>query len=417
MIPPEQVVARLGPRPGVIWLDGGQSRQGWSIVAFDPVEVLTDATDWPRHARGLGRSPTNSQDLPFIQGVLGYVGFEAGPSVLPPSPVLGPRDTPEPRVWLGRYEGALLYRHADATWFATGSARTHADALLAPGPPLSAPPPPAPTASTRTVPQSRFEAGVRRVLELVRAGDCYQVNLTRPVFVDAAGPAWPAYRRLRRADAAYGAYLQLEEDLAVLSNSPELLLEVVGRSVRSLPIKGTRPRGTTPTEDAALAAALQAAPKDQAELTMIVDLVRNDLSRVCEVGSVRTTGRRVTTHPTLHHAVQQVTGTLRSDVDAWSALAAAFPPGSVTGAPKLRACERIRELEPHPRGVYCGAIGGVCDSGRSVWNVAIRTAVVGPGGTRFHVGGGIVAASDPTEEWVETEVKARALARALLPDG
>lgn len=408
MIGPEQVVDRLGPRPGVMWLDGGQGRSGWSVVAFDPVEVITSASDWPAAGRALGR-PADPAGVPFTSGVLGYVGYGAGAAVP------GQAETPEPPVWLGRYEGALCYRHADRTWHPTGAAVPHASTLLAPGPPL---PPVAPAplgARDRTVTQRAFEDGVRRILDLIRAGDCYQVNLTRPVYVSGAGDPWAAYRRLRSADASFGAFLRASDDVSVLSNSPELLLRVDGGTLTSIPIKGTRARGATPAADEALQRELRDAAKDQAELTMIVDLVRNDLSRVCTVGSVHTGPREITTHPTLHHAVQAVHGTLVPGLTPWDALAAAFPPGSVTGAPKLRACQRIAELESDPRGVYCGAIGAVCDTGQAVWSVAIRTAVMHARAARFHVGGGIVADSQPTLEWEETEVKARALERALLP--
>ena len=425
---PEAVVAALGPRPGVVWLDGGQAgarADGWSIVAWDPVEVATDADAWPADGRALGRAPSGTparrgeqgaEAAPFWSGVLGYVGFEAGAAV---DAVPAGRPTPEPPVWLGRFEGALCYRHRDRTWHATGTPEVRAtgaallERVVNEARALPSPPPPPVGARAHSVPRESHEAGVRQILAWIRAGDCYQVNLTRPVFVAGVGDAWAAYRRLRQAHAAYGAFLQLTPDCAVLSNSPELLLRIEGTRVLSCPIKGTRPRGTSELDDRALAEALAASPKDHAELTMIVDLVRNDLSRVCEVGSVRAGPRRLTTHPTLHHAVQGVEGRLMPGRDAWDALAASFPPGSVTGAPKVRACQRIRELEPHPRGVYCGAIGGVCDTGRAVFNVAIRTGVVAGHDGRYHVGGGIVADSVPADEWEETEVKARALAAAL----
>src|SRR5690606_33371615 len=167
------------------------------------------------------------------------------------------------------------------------------------------------------------------------------------------GP-WPSWRRLRRLSApAYGAWLRLDERIVVQSNSPELYLAVDGREVVSLPIKGTRPRDAE--RDAELAAELLASPKEQAELTMIVDLVRNDLARVCEPGTIRAGARVVTPHANVHHAAQRVEGRLAAGRDLWDAFAHAFPPGSVTGAPKIRACQRIAELEDEPRGVYCGA--------------------------------------------------------------
>jgi para-aminobenzoate synthetase component 1 len=258
-------------------------------------------------------------------------------------------------------------------------------------------------------------AGVRRILDWVAAGDCYQVNLTRAVHLRAAGDPWQAYRRLRKTGpAAFGAFLRLSATQAVLSNSPELLMSVRDGVVRSRPIKGTRARGGDVDADRANRDALWASPKDRAELTMIVDLVRNDLGRVAQVGSVRTTARQIAALPNVHHAWQEVSARLEASLDGWDALAAAFPPGSVTGAPKARACTRIAELENEPRGVYCGAIGFVDIRGRSMWNVAIRTAVFDSDNARYHLGGGIVAASVGRDEWLETVAKGTVLAEALL---
>ncbi|MBX2796252.1 MAG: anthranilate synthase component I family protein [Myxococcales bacterium] len=414
---PEAVVHALGPRPGVVWLDGGHGAAGWSVVAWDPVEVITDETQWPDAARHLQRPSDAQGELPFSAGVIGYVGFGAGHAV---QPVPSQPATPEPPVWLGRYDAALCFDHAQQRWHATGptAARAAAHALLDRA---SAPPePPPPSGEVRPEPdeQAAFEASVRQILHWIQIGDCYQVNLTRPVFVQHAGASWDAYRRLRRADAPHGAFLKLDADHAVLCNSPELLLRVEGQQLRSDPIKGTRPRGATRSDDQRLRSELLASRKDLAELTMIVDLVRNDLGRVATIGSVRTDPRRLTQHPTVLHTSQAVHATLRPELDVWHALAASFPPGSVTGAPKVRACERIRQLESHGRGVYCGAIGFVCDSGRAAFNVAIRTAVMHGTQARYHVGGGIVAQSVPSDEYEETQTKATALHRALVgPEG
>jgi para-aminobenzoate synthetase component 1 len=328
-------------------------------------------------------------------------------------PAQGP--TPEPEVSLSRYEGALCYRHEDRTWHPAGSAsfRRAARRVLAGASPL-APPPPAPLIrSARTVRRGVFEDRVRQVLAWIAAGDCYQVNLTRSVHLDGAGDPWGAWRRLRRiSGAAYGAWLALP-DATILCNSPELFLQVDGREVSSYPIKGTRPRHADPVVDHAMAGELRRSEKERAELTMIVDLVRNDLGRIAIPGTVRWEPRRVTAHANVHHASQRVSARLVDDADAWTTLQATFPPGSVTGAPKVRACQRIAELEDGPRGVYCGAIGYVADGGNSAWNVAIRTAVWRGDAVRYHVGGGIVADSDPTAEWWETVHKGTILGRAF----
>jgi para-aminobenzoate synthetase component 1 len=239
------------------------------------------------------------------------------------------------------------------------------------------------------------------------------VNLTRPVHVESVDDPWQAYRRLRRASSAhFGAFLRLDQDLAILSNSPELFLEVRGRQVASMPIKGTRPRGDTAEHDAELSEELLRSPKDRAELAMIVDLVRNDLGRVSIPGTVRCAERSLSALANVHHAAQRVEAILDPAIDLWDALVATFPPGSVTGAPKVRATHRIAQLEPSGRGVYCGAIG-YASGGRSDWSVAIRTAVWHTGKARYHVGGGVVAASEPAAEWAETEAKGTALLLAL----
>jgi anthranilate/para-aminobenzoate synthase component I len=252
---------------------------------------------------------------------------------------------------------------------------------------------------------------VSRALDAIAAGDVYQLNLSRPVFVPGAHDAWQVWRRLRAASAPErGAFLRLRPDLAVLSHSPETFLDLRDGRLRTVPIKGTRPRSAD--DDAALAALLTS-EKERAELTMIVDLCRNDLGRVAAPGTVEAGVRRLRSHPYVHHAEQAVTATLAPGLDAWDALAAAFPPGSVTGCPKVAATHLIRALEPGARGVYCGAIGFVSASGSAAWSVAIRTAVVGPDAARYHVGGGIVADSTPPAEWEETEAKGVLLAHAL----
>ena len=416
---PEAVFALVQDRPGAVWLDGGAERTGWSILAWAPTEIVTDGASWPESGRRLGRSAPRG-GVPFAGGVLGYVGYGAGHRV---ETVPAEAPTPEPEVWLGRFEGGLCFDHRDGTWHPAGSPAFVADAVrvLAAARPLP-PPPPAPRVhDRRTVDPARYAAHVRRILALIAAGDCYQVNLTRPVHLSGTGDPWAAWRRLRAASSAdRGAFLRVGDDLAILSNSPETLLEVHGRALASRPIKGTRPRAADPERDLALAAALDASEKDRAELMMIVDLVRNDLGRVAVPGTVRTGHREITAHANVFHAAVEVTATLDPGHDAWSALAAVFPPGSVTGAPKVRACQRIAEIEAAPRGVYCGAIGYVADGGDASWSVAIRTAVAHGDTVRYHVGGGVVADSDPEAEWMETVHKGTALEAAFAsgdPDG
>lgn len=398
MLTPEHVFASVADRPGAVWLDGDS---GWSVLAWDPVEVVAAPRDWVGEGRRLSRGAAG--EAPFTEGCIGYVGFGAGHRVLPVP--AGP-PTEEPESWLARYDGALCFRHADHTWHPTGR-RSASDVRGAPLPPVA---PPDGRVVGTSLDREAWIQRVEAIRALLEAGDCYQVNLTRVVHVDGVADPFAAYRRVRGNHADRGAFLR-PGDVAVLSNSPEVLLDVDGRRARSEPIKGTRPRRADPAEDAALAADLDESPKERAELTMIVDLVRNDLGRVAVAGSVVAGRRRVSPHGNVHHAAQAVEATLRDGLDAWDALAAAFPPGSVTGAPKVRACERIAEFEPAPRGVYCGAIG-FASGPRARFNVAIRTAVWRRGALRYHVGGGIVHGSDPASEWEETIAKGSAMARA-----
>jgi para-aminobenzoate synthetase component 1 len=254
----------------------------------------------------------------------------------------------------------------------------------------------------------------RKVLDYIEAGDCYQANLTREFRAPCTGDPWTFYRYLHDTNPApMGAFLEYPFG-AVLSSSPERLLEVDGRDVLTRPIKGTRRRRADPQEDAAAAAELAASPKDRAENVMIVDLLRNDLGRVCETGSVRVHGLcELESCATLPHQVSTVSGRLARGLDALDALEACFPGGSITGAPKRRAMQVIDELEPHRREVYCGAIGYVAPGGRLDMNIPIRTTLVANGELRFYAGGGIVADSTPEGEFDETEAKIAAIRRAI----
>lgn len=294
-----------------------------------------------------------------------------------------------------------------------------------------------------SLPGERYREAVQRCLEYIRAGDVFQVNLAQ-VFTAPAPPDMSAvFDRLNtRTPAPYAAHVRFGE-LELISNSPELFLRVTPdpasglrcivesdkasesekvesekvsgtfrtsgrRRIVTRPIKGTRPR--RPGMDVEL----RDSSKDQAELNMIVDLERNDLGRVCEIGSVRVTEPRVIeAHPTVYHGVATIEGTLRDDVTLADLVRATFPGGSITGAPKIRAMQIIEELEPVRRGPYCGAIGWIASDGSLEFNVAIRTMIVKGGVVHVPVGGGIVADSDPTAEYEETLVKARAMFDAL----
>ncbi|GAA4913845.1 aminodeoxychorismate synthase component I [Streptomyces coeruleoprunus] len=247
--------------------------------------------------------------------------------------------------------------------------------------------------------------------EEIAAGESYEVCLTNMAEARGAFDPWDGYRLLRRTSPApFGALLEFG-DVSVLSTSPERFLRVSSDGLaESKPIKGTRPRGATPEEDAALAASLTTDEKDRSENLMIVDLVRNDLGRCAEIGSVRADDVFVVeTYATVHQLVSKVTARLRADSSPVRCVRSAFPPGSMTGAPKIRTMQIIDRLEGGPRGVYSGAIGYFSLSGAADLSVVIRTAVVTPGRVRYGVGGAIVALSDPAAEYEETAVKSAPL--------
>jgi para-aminobenzoate synthetase component 1 len=260
-----------------------------------------------------------------------------------------------------------------------------------------------------------YLASVARVREYIYAGDIFQANLSQRFEAPLAQDPWTFYRTLRHVNPApFGAFFDVP-GAPVLSTSPERFLRVSAAGhVETRPIKGTRARGVGPEHDAALGQALTESAKDRAENLMIVDLMRNDLSRVCAPGTVRASELfALERYATVHHLVSTVVGDLAPGFDAFDLLRAAFPGGSITGAPKLRAMEIIAELEPSRRGVYCGSLGYWSTTGEMDTSIAIRTAVVRDGRLYFSAGGGIVADSDPEQEYQETLDKVRSIIDAL----
>jgi para-aminobenzoate synthetase component 1 len=280
--------------------------------------------------------------------------------------------------------------------------------------------PPAVQRVSSNLTRDEYLAAVSEIKEHIAAGDIYQANLTQQFSckLSPESRAEDVFMRLRRDHpASFAAFIRRREDV-VVSASPERFLRVESRGdtriIEAWPIKGTRPRGGDVEEDAKLRAELLASEKDRAENIMIVDLLRNDLGRVCRYGSVEVAELcALEEHPTLFHLVSKVRGVLRADVTVGDLLRAAFPCGSITGAPKIRAMEIISETETHPRGLSMGAIGYFSFDGSLDLNVAIRTMVIRDRVARFNVGGGIVADSCPALEYEESLVKARALLRAL----
>jgi para-aminobenzoate synthetase component 1 len=387
---------------------------------------------------------------PFQGGAAGYIGYDYG-AVLERLPAPRYDDLGIPDVILGLYDWVVAWNHAaGAAWLIStglpgrgaereGRARERLEwvkhrlaagsARRPPGPsPFQAPGPEAPTYPVphiegadaiglrSTFTHRGYLDAVARVREYIVAGDIFQANLSQRFQAPLREPPFEIYRRLRRRNqAAFAAYLGFDR-LQVVSASPErfLRLDQNLRQVETRPIKGTRPRGLGPMHDAALGRALAESAKDRAENVMIVDLLRNDLSRVCRPGSVRVPELFALEQlPTVHHLVSTVLGELDPAADAVDLLRAAFPGGSITGAPKVRAMEIIAELEPTRRGVYCGSIGYLSATGAMDTSIVIRTILALRGQVYFQAGGGIVADSDPELEYRETVDKARALIEAL----
>jgi para-aminobenzoate synthetase component I len=264
--------------------------------------------------------------------------------------------------------------------------------------------------------KDEYMSAVKRALEHIRQGDIYEINLSHRITADRANgiPPWRIYQRLRGLSPSHFSAFYDAGTHQLLSSSPERFLSLRGRAAEIRPMKGTRPRGADPVEDRRLREELLKSEKEIAELLMVTDLERNDLGRVCAFGSVKVRDMRVIEeYKTVFQATSTVEGTLRGDCDAFDLIAACFPGGSVTGCPKISAMKIIDELEKGPRGIYTGAFGYLDFSGNLDFNILIRTLLLESGRVSFHVGGGIVADSDPQMEYDETWIKARALVECL----
>ena len=399
----------------------------------------------PPAASTVPASPTSSPTqpaslalptLPFTGGAVGFFGYELC-TQLEKLPRVRPDDLPIiPDCEFAFYDTFIAHEHASGrTWLVANPVHTTpAAALLArlratPATSASAPsssPDPVchlisdkPSGLAGQKPASNFDfasyaEAIARIKSYIAAGDVYQVNLTQRFETTLPCEPYALYQKLRaRSPAPFACYLSFGP-VQIISSSPERFLTVRDRHVETRPIKGTRPRSSDPATDARLAAELVASEKDRAELLMIVDLERNDLGRVCQFGSVHVEKLwQLESHPTVHHLVATVSGTLRDDVDIIDCVRASFPGGSITGAPKIRSMEIIDELEPHRRHIYTGAIGYIGFDGNADLNIAIRTITCVDGRAYYHVGGGVVWDSKAAAEYQETLDKGRAMHEAL----
>ncbi|HVD32651.1 MAG TPA: aminodeoxychorismate synthase component I [Gemmatimonadales bacterium] len=469
---PAEVCSRFLDLPYLLFLDSAATQHPdaqYSFLAADPVLIVRSkgaTTEIRRRAdpawnRVSGDALSAARSYlpraavepvsglpPFQGGLAGYIGYDWG-ALLERLPVPRYDDLAIPDLVLGLYDWVIAWDHRIGTaWLiSTGLPETEAAARerrardrmdlvrerlggRAPAPGIlsttlagfAAPAYPVEGIDgareiglRSTFTHRGYLDAVARVREYIIAGDIFQANLSQRFQSALTEPPFALYRRLRKRNPApFAAYLAFD-DLAVLSASPERFLRLdQKRLVETRPIKGTRPRGLGPMHDAALGRALAESAKDRAENVMIVDLLRNDLSRVCRPGTVRVPELfALEHHPTVHHLVSTVLGELAPGADAVDLIRAAFPGGSITGAPKVRAMEIIAELEPTQRGVYCGSIGYLSATGAMDTSIVIRTYLALGGEVYFQAGGGIVADSDVELEYRETLDKARALIETL----
>ena len=379
----------------------------------------------------LKQYPAPKTDLPFTGGALGYFAYDLARRI-EELPSIAQNDIDSPQMMLGIYDWAVVVDHREQRSYLVShgmDTKTHenwpvlcskfSQALFY-----------APSGTsigngklgqfevktpiTSNFSQPQYAQAFDKIKTYINEGDCYQVNLAQRFSAEVAGDSWQAYKKLREiSPAPFMAFMNLplnenelkNEHFQVLSNSPERFIQTNGNHVETRPIKGTRPRSSNPEEDLAYSNGLLTSEKDRAENLMIVDLMRNDLSKCCEGVKVSKLFQ-LQSFANVHHLVSIVVAKLKPNKSAVDVLRNCFPGGSITGAPKLRAMQIIEELEPHRRGVYCGAIGYIGFDGDMDTNIAIRTALVYKNQINFYAGGGIVADSELEKEYNETLDKA-----------
>ncbi len=449
---------RIADQPWAMFLDSGQlinpstgkagSQYGrYDILVAKPYMTLTthgQRTEISKHGQmhvsthdpfqlikeALSQFQATQTDWPFVGGAVGYFGYDLARR-LEKLDSVAYDDGAIPEMQVGLYDWAVVidHRHQTAHLVSHGfDAKTHEDwhALCAL---FDAPDDMENKASSTfavtsdvhsNMDKKTYQTAFNAIQQYIHEGDCYQVNLAQRFSAKARGDSWAAYQKLREiSPAPFMAYMNFGP-MQVISGSPERFLQVVDGHVETRPIKGTRPRADDATLDAQYAKDLQSSVKDKAENLMIVDLLRNDIGKNCTTGSVKADKLfQLQSFANVHHLVSIVTGELQQTKTAIDLLRGCFPGGSITGAPKLRAMQIIEALEPHRRGVYCGAIGYIGFDGNMDTNITIRTAVYvaqdddTEGEISFYAGGGIVADSDMDKEYMETLDKASSMLKLM----
>ncbi|WP_237457333.1 aminodeoxychorismate synthase component I [Pseudomaricurvus sp. HS19] len=433
---------RIRTLPWPVWLDSGSATRSahsnrYDILSAAPCSRIFCSSDgdcysldragertqhadvWQALEQLLPSEAVQLPDTPFCGGALGFIGYDCGKEQQRlPRQIAD--DAQLPLAQLGIYRWAIIQdHHQQRSWLLLRDdtpevlRRLLQELLLQPQQ-ADSPATFSCDAFTPDMSAGHYHDCIERIQEYIQAGDCYQVNFAQRFHAHYSGDTFTAYQQLRQAlPSPFSCYFETDE-IALLSISPERFIRCHQNHVMTQPIKGTIRRGADPQEDAGLARQLLNSSKDQAENLMIVDLLRNDLSKVCTAHSVSTPQLfALESYANVHHLVSTVTGTLRADMTAVDLLAASFPGGSITGAPKIRAMEIIEELESRRRGAYCGAIGYLGFDGKMDTNIAIRTAVASGGQLYVWGGGGIVADSDPTQEYQESLTKVRLIMDTL----
>ncbi len=436
----EQRFGAIAAETGAVWLDSGNasfSRGEFEIIAAHPtrqarVDQINADGNYPLHSPEDGAadvfsliqlwrradSDNNDSPLPFHGGVLGYLGYDLNQS-LERLVAAAPAAGPFPVAWLGYYPWALVQNiRQQRSWLVADSAAALATAQAQ----LEIMDRGSATADDFRLQQQWCASSSEQqhldaiaiIQQLIDAGDCYQVNLAQHFQAAYRGHPWHAYRRLRQQlPSPFSAFINTGHG-CLLSHSPERFIHVAGAQISTSPIKGTRPRGLSPASDAIMARDLEQSAKDRAENLMIVDLLRNDLGKSCVAGSIAADALfELESYANVHHLVSTVSGRLRADISPIDALRNAFPGGSITGAPKIRAMDIINELEPVARSAYCGSVFYYSNHGRLDSSIAIRSLVADGSNIHCWGGGGIVADSVPEREYAESLAKIEVLLRVL----
>lgn len=430
---PAVYFARLRQAPGAILLDSarpGAERGRFDLLSAWPRQHLQAQPDEDGRAfllrlraglaeLGPAQLP-NGAELPFAGGLIGYLSYDFGRRLehLPSQAI---DDLGLPDAQLGLYAWAMVTDHllgSSQLVFHPSLASAERERLIAL---FEAAESTAPGDFKLLAPMQgdlqpeQYRAAFDQVQHYIQAGDCYQINLTQRFRAPCQGDPWRAYQALRKAcPTPFSGYQQLADGSALLSFSPERFIRVSQGQVETRPIKGTRPRSADPREDARNAEELRHSPKDRSENLMIVDLLRNDLGRTCEIGSVKVPELfSLESYPNVHHLVSSITGQLAAGKDALDLIGDSFPGGSITGAPKIRAMQIIDELEPTRRALYCGSLLYVDVRGEMDSSIAIRSLLVKDGQVSCWGGGAVVADSNWAAEYEESIAKVRVLMQTL----